>query len=90
MYIIKVMKVPPLVKFNFSPFALSFMRPFHYHALYFQKRAQPSILINCVGAGAACLVWSEQRSPSAMIRPLLLSHKQPPVLSASDPGTWGQ
>lgn len=63
-----MIKVPPLVKFNFSPFALSFMRPFHYHALYFQKRAQPSILINCVGAGAACLVSSEQRLAQASLR----------------------
>ena len=44
-----MIKVPPLVKLNFNPFALSFMRPFHYHALHFQKRDQPSILINCVG-----------------------------------------
>ena len=37
-------------------------------------------------AGAACLMCGPETGEleSAMIRPLLLSHKQPPVLAASE------
>ena len=88
-----MIKVPPLVKLNFNPFALSFMRPFHYHALYFQKRAQPSILINCVGAGgrrgaAPCLKGdsSECHDPSSPSQSQTTSGPR----NIGDPGSGGQ
>ena len=89
---IKMIKVPPLVKLNFNPFALSFMRPFHYHALYFQKRAQPSILINCEEAGAAlvwCVEWPEEAQASLRVPWSVLSFSVTNNLRCSEHQTRG-
>ena len=86
----KKKKVLLLVKFNFNSL-LSILWGLFIITLYIFKRGislQSSLIVLEDGRSRVSDVRGWPGDWSAMIRPLLLSHKQPPVLATS--GTWGQ